>query len=219
MFNCQCSYLIVLTGGVFWGFCKNLHSSFKTHRGICHMSDTYVWIVLKLLSDKYLHFAFGFECGVFCFSGMGNLIITGFVRVKLIYRIYFPQKRRSKCNCIFMHLMLFVHVFAIDLFLQLLPRLQIEMLQKFLHCRPFLSQNVLGIRRYTVIFMVVPTEMKVIKSYASRSKLIAGRVRKHFFSLHHFLLCTAQSIVCSVVCFYWPFPGSVLVTSGSAFQT
>lgn len=34
--------------------------------------------------------------------------------------------------------------------------------------------------------MVVLNEMKVIKSHASRSKLIAAKVRKHFFSLHNF---------------------------------
>lgn len=37
------------------------------------------------------------------------------------------------------------------------------------------------LNRYIVLFMSVPAEMKVIKSHASRSKLIAARVRKHFF--------------------------------------
>lgn len=72
---------------------------------------------------------------------------------------------------------------------------------------------------YTVIFMVVPAEMKVIKSHASRSKLIAARVRKHFFVFAQFFLCIARSIACSVVCVCWSFPESILVAAGSALQT
>lgn len=64
----------------------------------------------------------------------------------------------------------------------------------------------LGVRRYTVIFIVVPAEMKVIKSHASRIQLIATRVRKHFFIFAQFFLCIAQSIVCNIVCFSWSFP-------------
>jgi len=78
---------------------------------------------------------------------------------------------------------------------------------------------VLGIRRHTVIFMVVPAEMKVIKSHASRSKLLAARVRKHFFVVAQFFLCIAQSLVCSVVCFCWSFPESMWVTAAAALQT
>lgn len=110
----------------------------------------------------------------------------GFVRVKLTYSIFFPQKRRSKCNGIFVCLMLLCMLLLQISYCSYCPGPKIKMLQKFLHWCPFLSQNVLGIRRYTVIFMVVPTEMKVIKSHASRNRLIAARVRKHFFSLHNF---------------------------------
>lgn len=39
--------------------------------------------------------------------------------------------------------------------------------------------------RYIVMLMVVPAEMKVIKSHASRSKLIAARARKFFSALHN----------------------------------
>jgi len=35
------------------------------------------------------------------------------------------------------------------------------------------------------MLMVVPAEMKVIKSHASRSKLIAARARKFFSALHN----------------------------------
>lgn len=94
------------------------------------------------------------------------------------------------------------------------PGGRIEVLQKYFYYCHFIKQNVLGSRRHTVIFVAVPAEMKVIKSHASGSKLIAAGARKHFFIFARFFLCITQSLVCSVACFCWSFPKSTSVTAG-----
>lgn len=73
--------------------------------------------------------AFGFEFEGWCFffffcsSGMGNLIIMGSVRVKLIYRIFFSSKKKIQMQLYLYVLYAVERAFAFDFLLQLLPRL------------------------------------------------------------------------------------------------
>lgn len=134
------------------------------HRGLWHMSEMY--IVLKILSDNIFS-------GYFCFLIVENLIFMGFCLTWFVYRTFFI--RRSECQCLITPFMLFTYV-LIDFIAIIAPVAELKWASLSL-----LSNRTCWVfSRYIVMLVVVPAEMKVIKSHASRSKLIAARAWKFF---------------------------------------